>query len=110
MNQQHGGDAPMRWPLERILFALAGTMTLLAAFLAATVSPWFLLLAAFVGLNQWLYVVAGACPASPASPDAKQPGAAADVRTLADRVVPRTPLVGVGRLPVSHRLVRGAGS
>jgi hypothetical protein len=52
------------WPLERILFALAGTMTLLAAFLAATVNPWFLLLAAFVGVNQWLYVAVGACPAS----------------------------------------------
>ena len=65
MNRQHRGDAPRRtWPLERILFALAGTMTLLAAFLAATVSPWFLLLAAFVGLNQWLYVAVGACPAS----------------------------------------------
>jgi len=52
------------WPLERILFALAGTMTLLAVVLAATVSPWFLLLAAFVGVNQWLYVALGACPAS----------------------------------------------
>ncbi|HEV8461194.1 MAG TPA: YgaP-like transmembrane domain [Gaiellaceae bacterium] len=52
------------WPLERILFALAGTMTLLAVVLAATVSPWFLWLAAFVGLNQWLYVAVGACPAS----------------------------------------------
>ena len=52
------------WPLERILFALAGTMTLLAVFLAAVVSPWFLLLAAFVGVNQWLYVALGACPAS----------------------------------------------
>jgi hypothetical protein len=52
------------WPLERILFALAGTMTLLAVVLAATVSAWFLMLAAFVGLNQWLYVAVGACPAS----------------------------------------------
>jgi hypothetical protein len=52
------------WPLERVLFALAGTMTLLSAVLAALVSPWFLLLTAFVGLNQWLYVVVGACPAS----------------------------------------------
>ena len=52
------------WPLERILFALAGTMTLLAVVLAAAVSPWFLLLAAFVGVNQWLYVAVGACPAS----------------------------------------------
>ena len=53
-----------RWPLERVLFALAGTMTLLSAVLAATVSPWFLLLTVFVGVNQWLYVAVGACPAS----------------------------------------------
>lgn len=52
------------WPLERVLFAMAGTVTLLSALLAATLSPWFLLLTAFVGVNQWLYVVAGACPAS----------------------------------------------
>ena len=52
------------WPLERVLFALAGTMTLLSAALAALVSPWFLLLTALVGVNQWLYVVVGACPAS----------------------------------------------
>ena len=49
------------WPLERLLFALAGTMTLASA---ALVSPWFLLLAAFVGLNQWLFAGVGACPAS----------------------------------------------
>lgn len=53
-----------RWPLERILFALAGSMTLLSAVLVATVSQWFLLLTAFVGINQWLYVAFGACPAS----------------------------------------------
>ncbi|MEO8687769.1 MAG: DUF2892 domain-containing protein [Solirubrobacteraceae bacterium] len=52
------------WPLERALFAMAGTVTLLSAALAAAVSPWFLLLTAFVGVNQWLYVVAGACPVS----------------------------------------------
>ncbi len=28
------------------------------------VSPWFLLLTAFVGVNQWLYVAFGACGAS----------------------------------------------
>ena len=39
-------------------------MTLLSALLAATVSPWFLLLTAFVGINQWLYVRFGNCPAS----------------------------------------------
>jgi hypothetical protein len=52
------------WPLERVLFALAGTMTLLSVLLAVLISPWFLLLTAFVGVNQWLYVVVGACPAS----------------------------------------------
>jgi hypothetical protein len=52
------------WPLERVLFALAGTVVLLSALLAAVVSPWFLLLAAFAGINQWLYVLIGACPAS----------------------------------------------
>ena len=53
-----------RWPLDRVLFALAGSVTLLSALLAATVSPWFLLFTAFVGINQWLYVTVGACPAS----------------------------------------------
>ena len=52
------------WPLERVLFALAGTLTLASAALAVLVSPWFLLLAAFVGLNQWLFAGVGACPAS----------------------------------------------
>jgi len=54
----------MTWPLERVLFAMAGTVTLLSALLAAVVSPWFLLLTLFVGVSQWLYVVVGACPAS----------------------------------------------
>ena len=52
------------WPLERALFALAGTMTLVSALLAAVISPWFLLLTAFVGVNQWVFVLAGDCPAS----------------------------------------------
>ena len=53
-----------RWPLERVLFAMAGSVTLVSALLAALVSLWFLLLTAFVGLNQWLYVSVRACPAS----------------------------------------------
>jgi hypothetical protein len=57
-------QAASRWPLERVLFALAGTMTLIAAALGAFVSTWFLLLAILVGVNQWLYVLFGACPAS----------------------------------------------
>ncbi len=55
---------PSRWPLERVLFLLAGTVTVASAVLAAFVTPWFLLLTAFVGLNQWAYVVFGACPSS----------------------------------------------
>jgi hypothetical protein len=53
-----------RWPLERVLLALAGTVTLLSALLAAAASKWFLLLTAFVAVNQWLYVLVGNCPAS----------------------------------------------
>ncbi len=53
-----------RWPLERALFALAGSMTLLSVLLAVLVTPWFLLLTVFVGVNQWLFVVIGGCPAS----------------------------------------------
>ncbi len=54
----------IHWPLERVLFALAGSMTLLSVALVALVSPWFLLLTAVVGVNQWLFVLFGACPAS----------------------------------------------
>ena len=53
-----------RWPLERVLFAMAGSVTLLSAGLAALVSPWFLVLTAFVGVNQLLHVAVGSCPAS----------------------------------------------
>lgn len=56
--------SPTRWPLERILFALAGTMTLVSALLAAVVSPWFLVLTVLVGVNQWVYVAVHDCPAS----------------------------------------------
>jgi hypothetical protein len=52
------------WPLERALFALAATMTLVSVALAVLVSPWFLTLTAFVGVSQWLYVTVGDCPAS----------------------------------------------
>ena len=58
------GCATRAWPTTRILFALAGTGTLLSATLAATTSSWWLLLTAVVGINQLLYVVAGTCPAS----------------------------------------------
>lgn len=52
------------WTLERALFALAGTVTLVSIALAVLVSPWFLLATAMVGVSQWLYVIVGDCPAS----------------------------------------------
>ncbi len=78
------------WTLERALFTLAGGMTLLSAMLAWLVSPWFLLLTAFVGLNQWLFAAVGDCPASlvlrrvchlrPAASAAHEPGVAPGAR------------------------------
>lgn len=55
---------PPTWPLERALFALAGSFTLLSVLLGVVVSRWFLLLAAVVGINQWAFVALGRCPAS----------------------------------------------
>ena len=52
------------WPLERILFALAGTVTIATVVAATLVTPWFLLLTLFVGASQWLYVTVSWCPAS----------------------------------------------
>jgi hypothetical protein len=63
-NPSSAAEQSSSWPLERVLFALAGTVTLLSVALVAIVSPWFLLLTGFVGINQWLYVIVGACPAS----------------------------------------------
>ncbi len=53
-----------RVPLERALFLMAGTVTLVSALLGALVSPWFGLLAAFVGVNQLLFAALGDCAAS----------------------------------------------
>ena len=50
--------------LDRAGLALAGTITLVSALLAALVSPWWLLLTAFVGLNLLQSSVTGFCPAA----------------------------------------------
>lgn len=52
------------WPLERVLFLMAGTVVLVSVALAVLVSPWFLLLTTFVALNQLLYVASGTCIAA----------------------------------------------
>lgn len=61
---QRRGAGARRWPLERVLFGLAGTMTGLSAVLAAAVSPWFLLLTGFVAVNQLAFASIGHCGAS----------------------------------------------
>ena len=60
----HAESGRRRWPLERVLFAMAGTMTGLSAALSALVSPWFLLLTGFVAANQLAFVAFGNCPSS----------------------------------------------
>ncbi|HLI60298.1 MAG TPA: hypothetical protein VKV21_11610 [Solirubrobacteraceae bacterium] len=52
------------WPVERVLFALGGTVTIISALLSLLVTRWFALMACLVGVNQWLYVATGSCPAS----------------------------------------------
>jgi hypothetical protein len=50
--------------IDNAVFALAGTMILASLALAHFVSPWFLLLAAFVGLNMLQAAFTGFCPAA----------------------------------------------
>jgi hypothetical protein len=47
---------------ENLIRILAGTMTLLSVALAHFVSPWWLLLACFVGLNLIQSAFTGFCP------------------------------------------------
>ncbi len=50
--------------LDRAVLLVAGTITLLSALLASLVSPWWLLLTAFVGLNLLQSSITGFCPAA----------------------------------------------
>ena len=50
--------------LGRAVMMFAGFMALLSAVLVWLVSPWFLLLTAFVGLNLMQTAVTGFCPAA----------------------------------------------
>jgi hypothetical protein len=49
---------------DRAVMLFAGTLTLLSAILAWLVSPWWLLLAAFVGANMMQASITGFCPAA----------------------------------------------
>jgi hypothetical protein len=48
--------------IDRFVMAFAGTMVLLSVTLAHFVSPWWMLLAAFVGLNLLQASFTGLCP------------------------------------------------
>lgn len=50
--------------LDRAVMAFAGVMTLLSVALVYFVSPWWLLLTAFVGLNLLQSSITGFCPAA----------------------------------------------
>lgn len=49
--------------LEKAIRILAGTMVLISLILAHFVNPWWLLLAAFVGVNLIQSALTGFCPA-----------------------------------------------
>jgi hypothetical protein len=48
--------------IDRIVFAFAGAMVLLSLSLTYLVSPWWLILAGFVGLNLLQAAFTGFCP------------------------------------------------
>jgi len=50
--------------LDRAVLTVAGTVILLSVLLTATVSPWWLLLTTFVGLNLLQSSITGFCPAA----------------------------------------------
>ena len=50
--------------LDRAIFAFAGVMILLSVALVYFVSPWWLLLTTFVGLNLLQSSITGFCPAA----------------------------------------------
>ena len=50
--------------VDRAVLAFAGTIVLLSAALVYLVSPWWLLLTAFVGLNMLQSAFTGVCPAA----------------------------------------------
>lgn len=52
------------WSTQRILFLLAGTVTLTGIVLGVFISRWFLLLPALAGANQLLFTAVGWCPMS----------------------------------------------
>ncbi|RHX84207.1 YgaP family membrane protein [Leptospira stimsonii] len=53
-----------RWYRERLLFLIAGTVSLIGVTLGLLVNPWGFLLNFLVGINMILFAFAGFCPMS----------------------------------------------
>ncbi|HBG49656.1 MAG TPA: DUF2892 domain-containing protein [Cyanobacteria bacterium UBA9971] len=49
------------WYLERVVWLIAGIFTILSAALAYFVSPYWLILTAFVGINLIIFAFTGFC-------------------------------------------------
>jgi Zn-dependent protease len=52
----------MAMTIDRVVLAFAGAMILLSLVLSYFVNPWWLMLAAFVGLNLFQAAFTGFCP------------------------------------------------
>lgn len=56
--------ATENWYLERVIFLMAGTLTLIGTVLAWTYSMYWLILTALVGLNLLVFALTGFCPSA----------------------------------------------
>ena len=63
VSASRGTTTPGTAPIERAIRVIAGTFVLLSLVLAQLVNPWWLLLAAFVGVNLIQSAFTGFCPA-----------------------------------------------
>ncbi|MEI8388299.1 MAG: DUF2892 domain-containing protein [bacterium] len=50
-----------KWYLERVIWLIAGTITIISAVLSYFVSPYWLILTALVGLNLIIFAFTGFC-------------------------------------------------
>jgi hypothetical protein len=61
-SRPHEIEGTRRMTIDRIIMAFAGAMNLVSLGLAYFFGPWWLLLAAFVGLNLFQAAFTGFCP------------------------------------------------
>ena len=93
------------WPLERVLFAMAGTVTLVSAVLAATDRPVVAAARGLRGLNQLAFVVVGDCVASVVL--RRLFGARARRCAMSASTLQLGPVGRLGRYAATHTRARG---